>query len=232
MNQKTKRLVSAYIDIQAEEGKSAEDIVRDCERCGISRKDLADSGLLVGSELTSDQITSTQSHSWNLSMLAAKYAAACGLAGYEQADVADAFARMGFTRDELSNFGLSLFCMDDGGNDDDLDGFDENDKQQGATSSVDIANMRGMPRQFSFEDYTLEECQFCESEVVIRATGISICPKCKRPILPCTKCSSCTSPCPYDYTGRFGLRQRPTNPLITKEETEFYLKELERRKHQ
>lgn len=221
MDQKTRQLVSAYIDIQAETEKNAKDIMKDIAQCGISRQDLVDNSVATG------QISFK-----NLSALAARYARACSQAGYEQEDITDAFARMGFTRAELKRFGLSMYCVDDGGvGHDDLGCFDESDKQPGATSPIDVTNMRGMPRQFAFEDYTLEECQFCETDVVIRSTGVSTCPKCGRPILPCTKCSSCTSPCPYDYTGHFGQRQRPTNPLITKEETEFYLKELERRKH-
>ena len=81
-----------------------------------------------------------------------------------------------------------------------------------------------------FEDYTLEECPNCESEVVIRAKGISRCPRCGKPILPCTTCSSCTTPCPYGYTGRFNERLKPTNPAITQREVDFYMAELNKRK--
>lgn len=233
MDKKTKLLVSSYIGMRMEEGKSTEDIVNDFNQCGISKQDLVNSGLLVSRSLTPSDSSSVQISVNAMRMIAARYVAACTQAGDGQRDIADAFARMGFTRNELGCFGLSMFCLESSYfEEDSLDCFDEADEQQGSVSTVDVTHMRGMPQPFAFEDYTLEECQFCETEVVIRSTGVSVCPKCKRPILPCTKCSSCTSPCPYDHTGRFGLRLRPTNPPITKEETEFYLKELERRKRQ
>ena len=98
MDQKTRQLVSAYIDIQAETEKNAKDIMKDIAQCGISRQDLVDNSVATG------QISFK-----NLSALAARYARACSQAGYEQEDITDAFARMGFTRAELKRFGLSMY---------------------------------------------------------------------------------------------------------------------------
>ena len=38
-------------------------------------------------------------------------------------------------------------------------------------------------------DYTWEMCPCCETEVAIKPFGISFCPECGEPILPCSMCN-------------------------------------------
>lgn len=227
MDQKTNRLVASYIAIQMERGKSTDCIISEFRQCGISRQDLVDCGLLVGGSVAPSELTSVSISQDAIRLLAAMYKRVCEKSEDTAEDIADAFARMGFTHKDLESFELGELTEDMSDSD---ECFNEEDELPGPSCPVDIATMKGMPRAFRFEDYTLEECQHCESEVVIRAKGISICPKCKRAILPCTKCDSCTTPCPYGYTGRYGERLRPTCPPVSKEEAQFYLDELKRRK--
>lgn len=227
MDQKTNRLISSYIAIQMERGMNTDCIISDFRQCGISRQDLADCGLLVGGNVSPSGVTSISLSQDAIRLLAAMYKRACEKAEDTAEDIADSFARMGFTHKDLKAFELEDLAEDMYGTD---EYFNEDDEQPGPICPVDIINMKGMPRAFRIEDYTLEECPHCETEVVIRSRGVSICPKCKRVILPCTKCDSCTTPCPYGYTGRYGERLRPTCPPVSKEEAQFYLDELKRRK--
>ena len=45
---------------------------------------------------------------------------------------------------------------------------------------------------------TWELCPECGNEVLIHAYGRDKCPKCRKPILPCSMCSKCRVPCVYD----------------------------------
>ena len=149
-------------------------------------------------------------------------------AGDEPEDVTDSLERMGFTCEEMAEYGFEGVAAEDD--------FPYEEDEAPAVVNVDMAASFMQPpvkrdsNPLRFEDYTLEECPNCESEVIIRATGISRCPRCGKPILPCTTCSSCTTPCPYGYTGRFNERLKPTNPPITQREVDFYMSELSRRK--
>ena len=81
--------------------------------------------------------------------------------------------------------------------------------------------------EFKAEDYTLEYCPFCDSEVVIYSKGVTACPECGAPLAPCSVCESCSDPCPYGCTGgEEDEHKAVTNPAITKEEIEFALKAL------
>ena len=87
------------------------------------------------------------------------------------------------------------------------------------------------------EDYTIEYCPYCEQEVAIRSHGITACPECGKPLVPCSVCcleySSCYSdlrgcklpdPCPYECTGSAEDEFKPiTNPPMTEEEVAFAL---------
>lgn len=76
---------------------------------------------------------------------------------------------------------------------------------------------------FDPAEYTIEQCPFCDEEVVIYSHGITACPRCGKPITPCSLCDSCTTPCPYNCTGAFTDRYlKTTNPPITRAKTEIY----------
>ena len=43
------------------------------------------------------------------------------------------------------------------------------------------------------EDYMIEYCPYCNQEVAIRSYGTTACPKCGRPLVPCSLCSDGTN---------------------------------------
>ncbi len=52
-------------------------------------------------------------------------------------------------------------------------------------------------------DYTTEYCPYCDQKVSIpHTTGITACPNCGNPLLPCNACMDdygcCVEPCHYD----------------------------------
>ena len=76
------------------------------------------------------------------------------------------------------------------------------------------------------EDYTIEDCPFCGEYVAIRSTGITACPECGKPVIPCSCCPlkrGCDySKCPYGCTGDFLDEKLPvTNLPMTPEEIAF-----------
>lgn len=54
----------------------------------------------------------------------------------------------------------------------------------------------------NLKDYVIEWCPNCCTEQVIYSTGITICPECGFPLLPCSLCQEETcATCPYGGTG-------------------------------
>lgn len=52
------------------------------------------------------------------------------------------------------------------------------------------------------EKYTTEYCPWCDTEQEILSIGISACPNCSKPIVPCSICIDCNySTCPYGCDG-------------------------------
>ena len=81
------------------------------------------------------------------------------------------------------------------------------------------------------EDYTIEYCPYCDTDVAIHAHGVTACPESGKPLAPCTVCHderggcSATEPCPYGcaYGGEC-LKDETiqiTNPPMTPEEIAF-----------
>lgn len=81
------------------------------------------------------------------------------------------------------------------------------------------------------EDYTIEFCPHCETEVAIRSHGVTACPVCGKPLAPCSVCHDerggchAMEPCPYGCsTGGSGAEDENkaiTNPPMTPEEMAF-----------
>lgn len=76
------------------------------------------------------------------------------------------------------------------------------------------------------EDYTIEYCPFCDTDVAIHAHGITACPECGKPLAPCSVCvderGDCFKPCPYGCTGGAEDEFKPiTEPPMTAEEIAF-----------
>lgn len=73
-------------------------------------------------------------------------------------------------------------------------------------------------------NYTIEYCPWCESEVVIFATGVTACPKCGKPLAPCSVCDTCDyETCPYGCDGsERDEYKKITNRSITKAEQKLY----------
>lgn len=76
------------------------------------------------------------------------------------------------------------------------------------------------------EDYTIEYCPYCDQEVAIRSHGVTACPSCGKPLVPCSVCTlkynDCIDPCPYGCTGGAEDEVIPiTNPPMTNEEIAF-----------
>ena len=83
------------------------------------------------------------------------------------------------------------------------------------------------PEPQNIDNYTIEYCPFCDSEVVIYSTGITACPECGKPLAPCSMCSDCIDPCPYGCKGDSSDEFKAvTNPLITPEEIDWVRKHL------
>lgn len=77
------------------------------------------------------------------------------------------------------------------------------------------------------ENYTTEFCPYCEGEQVIFSKGITKCPECGKPLVPCSVCKECTSDCPYGCDGTENDEHlKPTNRSITKDEIEAMRKKL------
>lgn len=81
------------------------------------------------------------------------------------------------------------------------------------------------------EDYTFEGCPYCGKEVVIRAHGVTACPECEKPLVPCSLCSDGTkqlydcSECPHGHVTCSSKDEfiLITNPPITADEIAFAL---------
>ena len=90
--------------------------------------------------------------------------------------------------------------------------------------TAEIASMKVSMKP---EDYTIEYCPYCESEVAIRSHGITTCPSCGKPLAPCSVCCAergdCNyGLCPYGCTGGAEDEFKPiTNPPMTEEEIAF-----------
>lgn len=224
-------LVSAYSAIRIDYGDPMDEILLDLREHGFSSEALLRLGVIdipgktADFAFADDEDFGKESVHW----LFDEYIALCQDAGDEPEDVTDSLERMGFTCEEMAEYGFNGVEAEDG--------FPYEEDEAPAVIDVDVAASFTQPpfkresHRLRFEDYTLEECQNCESEVVIRATGISRCPRCGKPILPCTTCSSCTTPCPYGYTGRYNEHLKPTNPPITQREVDFYMSELKKRRN-
>lgn len=76
--------------------------------------------------------------------------------------------------------------------------------------------------------FTVELCPFCETETVIYSTGVTACPECGKPIVPCSECDGCDyDTCPYGCDGTENDEYLVvTNPPITKERAEYIHKYL------
>lgn len=225
-----KNLVSAYTAVRIDYGDFMDEILLDLREHGFSSEALLRLGVIdipgkaTESAFADDEEFGEESVHW----LFNEYTSLCQDAGDEPEDVTDSLERMGFTCDEMNEYGFEgVEAEDDFPYEE-----DESPEVVDVVASFIQPPVKRDGHPPCFEDYTLEECPNCESEVVIRATGISRCPHCGKPILPCTTCSSCTTPCPYGYTGRFNERLKPTNPPITQKEVDFYMSELEKRKEQ
>lgn len=225
-----KNLVSAYTAVRIDYGDFMDEILLDLREHGFSSEALLRLGVIdipgkaTDSAFADNEEFGEESVHW----LFNEYASLCQEAGDEPKDVTDSLERMGFTYEEMAEYGFEGVEAED-----DFP-YEEDEAPAVVDVNVDASFTQPPVKRDShplrFEDYTLEECQSCESEVVIRATGISRCPHCGKTILPCTTCSSCTTPCPYGYTGRFNERLKPTNPPITQKEVDFYMSELKKRK--
>lgn len=80
-------------------------------------------------------------------------------------------------------------------------------------------------RDFALDTYCIEMCPGCGNEEVIFAKGITRCPDCGYPMAPCSVCREyreCDyASCPYGCNGTDDDgRKKPTNPDISREETE------------
>ena len=75
------------------------------------------------------------------------------------------------------------------------------------------------------ENYTIEYCPYCDQEVAIRSKGITACPKCGKPLAPCSVCydeERHCSTCPYGCHGSAEDEFTPiTNPPMTEDEIIF-----------
>ena len=72
------------------------------------------------------------------------------------------------------------------------------------------------------EDYTIEFCPWCETEVAIRAHCAIACPNCGKPIIPCSTClEGChaNKGCPYGCRNAIGTMK--LGAPMTAEETAF-----------
>ena len=76
------------------------------------------------------------------------------------------------------------------------------------------------------EDYSIEQCYYCDSYVAVRSHGVTACPRCGKPVLPCNVCykeqGGCEKNCPYGLRwGEEPSKIPITNPPMTKEEIAF-----------
>lgn len=69
------------------------------------------------------------------------------------------------------------------------------------------------------DEFTIDWCQYCHSEQVIYAKGITACPDCGKPLVPCSVCDQCDyDTCPYECTGENSDEDKEvTNPTISSE---------------
>ena len=75
------------------------------------------------------------------------------------------------------------------------------------------------------KDYTVEYCPYCDGEVAIRSYGVTACPRCGKPLAPCSVCfdeeKGCRF-CPYGCKCNAEDEFIPiTNPPMTAEEIAF-----------
>ena len=98
------------------------------------------------------------------------------------------------------------------------------------TEAIDEVLRRKQTADFDPNDYTIEYCSCCESEVAIRAKGITACPSCGKPLVPCSVCinerdNGCCglgSDCPCGCNGTDDADKLPiTAPPMTPEEIVF-----------
>lgn len=83
---------------------------------------------------------------------------------------------------------------------------------------------------FDQNQYTLELCPYCDTEVVIYSKGVTACPQCKKPVVPCSVCDTCPSICPYGCTGKYSDRFLRITKHITQQEINDYTVSQERHK--
>lgn len=84
-----------------------------------------------------------------------------------------------------------------------------------------------MKMKFDPENYTIEYCPWCDTEVVIYSKGVTACPNCGKPLAPCSACEGkCQEPCPYGCDGTENDEHKPIDRYISQEEIEFGLKVL------
>lgn len=249
LDKKLSNLICAYISIRLELEDTSHEILDALNDMGFKSETvlqlLGKSGGVRYNPIPDREEDDPADHKEPAMRLMQDYVQKCRLCGDEPSDTVAALTMMGYSCNDLMDLGLRTLLDETRRQ---ADGYDFGyiadcaDDDIGTPADEEADPMPEDPGpdeqdvepehtgRYRFEDYTLEECPNCESEVVIRASGISRCPRCGKPILPCTVCSSCRTPCPYGYTGRYGERLRPTNPPLSLEETDFYMEELERRK--
>ena len=77
---------------------------------------------------------------------------------------------------------------------------------------------------YRVQDYTYEWCPNCKNDVVIYSQGITACPNCGEPLVPCSQCEDCDyDTCPYNCAecGNH-IQASINNPPITKEEEGWF----------
>lgn len=74
------------------------------------------------------------------------------------------------------------------------------------------------------DNFTIEYCPSCGSEIVVRIPGISQCPLCGCSIVPCSLCEECDHlECPYGCTGRSDDLKLPADREPVNEEDTAYI---------
>ena len=78
-------------------------------------------------------------------------------------------------------------------------------------------------------EFTLELCPYCGNEQVIFSKGVTACPDCGKPLVPCSECSSCNyNFCPYGCNGTAHDDTIPvTERPITPQERQQYMAAVE-----
>lgn len=75
-------------------------------------------------------------------------------------------------------------------------------------------------------DYTIEYCPWCELEQVIYSKGVTACPDCGKPLMPCSVCDGCDiRNCPYGRGDTADEELIPIDRHITQREIDYFLSE-------